>query len=104
MCLASVIETLFSLAAEIILLILFFTETRLSVQVAEAPKEITISCLPNHIELTRYSLPSAVRLYSIEVNVFVGVEGEEGGRCALIWLGRNCTPILVSNFVNRYEL
>ena len=31
-------------------------------------------------------------------------EEEEVGRCALIWLGRNSTPILVSNFVDRYKL
>ena len=80
--------------------VILFTEKVLEISEEESTEVIYPSIPNTPIQLSLHLLPSAVMLYSMELTLSV----EEEGKCALIWLGTDRVPILVSSTGNRYEI
>ena len=95
-------NTVGSLVGNLICAILPFTEKHLNLTEEESAY---ISHSHATIRFSLHPLHSAVMLYSMELTLGEEEEEEEkGGRCALMWLGTDLEPTLVTNFANRYEL
>ena len=71
----------------------------------ESSTNITLSDYPNTpIIASLYILPTPVTLYSMDFTMTIQdlEEGTVAGKCALIWLSTDLTPVLVSNIASRY--
>ena len=71
----------------------------------ESSTNITLSDYPNTpIIASLYILPTPVTLYSMEFTMTTQdvEEGTVAGKCALVWLSTDLTPVLVSNIASRY--
>ena len=73
----------------------------------ESSTNITLSDYPNTpIIASLYILPTPVTLYSMDFIMTIQdfEEGTVAGKCALVWLSTDLTPILVSNFATRSDI
>ena len=71
----------------------------------ESSTNITLSDYPNTpIIASLYILPTPVTLYSMDFTMTIQdlEEGTVAGKCALVWLSTDLTPVLVSNIASRY--
>ena len=71
----------------------------------ESSTNITLSDYPNTpIIASLYILPTPVTLYSMDFIMTIQdfEEGTVAGKCALVWLSTDLTPVLVSNIASRY--
>ena len=71
----------------------------------ESSINITLSDYANTpIIASLYSLPTPVKLYSMDFTMTIQDFEDEtvAGKCALIWLSTDLTPVLVSNIASRY--
>ena len=71
----------------------------------ESSTNITLSDYPNTpIIASLHILSTPVTLYSMDFTMTIQdlEDGTVAGKCALIWLSTNLTPVLVSNIASRY--
>ena len=74
----------------------------------ESSTNITLSDYPNTpIIASLYTLPTPVTLYSMDFTMTIHHDLEEGtvaGKCALVWLSTDHTPVLTSNIASRLSM
>ena len=86
------------------ILLIVYTEQPLKLT-QKSSTNITLSDYPNTpIIASLYSLPTPVTLYSMDFTMTIQdlKEGTVAGKCSLVWLSTDLTPVLVSNIASRY--
>ena len=84
-----------------------YTEELLLELIQDSSTNITLSDdYPNTpIIASLYILPTPVTLYSMEFTMTIQdlEDGTVAGKCALVWLSTELTPVLKTNIVTRYK-